>query len=239
MTAGSADYYDLLQRPDIDKAIEGEKIRYRGLLLAPDNEMNRHRIEAVKGTLFLDTMRRKMGDDSFLKTMNGYFAANSTKTVTAQSFLTAAGVTYEAPVPGDGAVYAAGDMRVITGAPVIIYGTLGEAGTNRYAAEQIQLRFRDQMQRDATIYKDFEVSDALLAHKDVIFVGRPETNSALATWIGKIGLEYKAATLKVGDKRPTLPERNALVFAAKNPSGCVACGRNLRGEQRPGNRFNR
>ena len=34
--------------------------------------------------LFLDALRRKMGDDAFLKLMSDYFAANTTKTVTAQ-----------------------------------------------------------------------------------------------------------------------------------------------------------
>ncbi len=33
-----------------------------------------------------------MGDDAFLKLMSDYFAANTTKTVTAQSFLDKAGV---------------------------------------------------------------------------------------------------------------------------------------------------
>jgi hypothetical protein len=213
--AGSAAYYQLLQSPDVDQAIAGERIRYRGLMLAPDNAMNRFGMEAAKGTLFLDSLRRTMGDDAFLKLMAGYFAANATKTVTAQTFLTAAGVTYQAPEAGDGAAYVPGDIRRIS-APVIVYGTLREAGANRYAAEQVQARFRDQFQREAAIYKDFEAGDALLGHKDVIFVGRPETNSALGMWLGKIGLDYQAAEFRVGEKSYA-SERNSLVFAAKNP----------------------
>jgi hypothetical protein len=215
-TAGSAAYYALLQRPDVDKAVDGVKIWYRGLMLAPENELNRYRIETVRGTLFLDALRRKMGDEAFLKLMNGYFAANTTKPVTAQSFLDAADVTYEAPAPGEGAAYSPADIRNSSAQPVIVYGTVREAGTNRYAAEQIETRFRDQSQREAAIYKDFAVADVLLAHKDVIFVGRPETNSALATWLGRIGMDYQAAVFKLDDKTYA-SERNALVFAAKNP----------------------
>ena len=42
--------------------------------------------------MFLDSLRVKMGDDAFLKLMRDYFAANTTKTVTAQSFLEKAGL---------------------------------------------------------------------------------------------------------------------------------------------------
>jgi len=45
---------------------------------------------------------------------------------------------------------------------------------------------------------------------------RPETNSALAAWREKIGLDYQAAVFKV-DGRTYASERNALVFASKNP----------------------
>ena len=217
--AGSAAYYRILQQPDVDKAIEAERIRYRGLALAAPDALNSFRIEEVKGVLFLDSLRRKSGDQAFLRTMRDYFAANSTKTVTAQSYLAAARVQFATPEPGDGPAYLPEDIRrgsLPAMPPVIVYGTLREAGMNRYAAEQIQTRFREQMQRETTIYKDFEVADALLAHKDVIFVGRPETNSALAAWLGKIGLDYSAAEFRV-DGKTYASERNALVFAAKNP----------------------
>jgi hypothetical protein len=99
---------------------------------------------------------------------------------------------------------------------VIVYGTAREAGTNRYVAEQLQAHYRERNQRNVPIYKDFEASDALLAQKDVIFVGRPETNSALSAWRAKIGLDYQGAVFKVNGETYA-SERNALVYAAKNP----------------------
>src|SRR5450432_3247581 len=63
--AGSAGYRDLLQSDDLEKALEARRIQYRGLKLAPDNAINRFRIEEIKGVLFLDSLRRKLGDDQF------------------------------------------------------------------------------------------------------------------------------------------------------------------------------
>jgi hypothetical protein len=157
-----------------------------------------------------------MGDDEFLRLMNGYFAANTTKTVTAQSFLDAAQVKYEVPDPGDGPAWLPGDISRHLGSAVIVYGTSSEAGVNRYAAEQLQTRFRERDQRDVAVYKDFEVPSDMLARKDVIFIGRPETNSALAAWADKLGLDYHGAIFKVNGKTYA-SERNSLVFAAKNP----------------------
>jgi Phospholipase B len=214
--AGSAQLYRLLQSADVEKAIEAERIRYRGWKLAEDNPANSFRIEEVKGTLLLDALRRKIGDEAFLKLMEAYFAANTTRTVTAQSFLTAANVPLEFPDPGDGPAYLPGDIVRRLESAVIVYGTVREAGTNRYAAEEMQARFRDRNQREVPIYRDFEATDAMLAHKDVIFIGRPESDAALATWSGKIGLDYQSAVFRINGIAYA-SERNALVFAAKNP----------------------
>jgi hypothetical protein len=118
--------------------------------------------------------------------------------------------------PGDGPAYLPGDIGRHLASAVIVYGTAAEAGTNRYAAEQLQTRYRERDQREVPIYRDFEATDALLAHKDVIFIGRPETDSALAAWSGKIGLDYQAGVFRLEGKTYA-SERNSLVFAAKNP----------------------
>ncbi len=214
--AGSAEYYRLLQSDDVDQAMNAQKIRYRGLKLSSDTPTNRFRLQETAGALFLDSLRRKMGDGAFLKLMNDYFAAHTTQTVTAQSFLDAAGITYRAPDPGEGPAYSAGDIARRLASAVIVYGTARETGTNRYVAEQLQDRYRERYQRDVPVFKDFETSDGMLAGKDVIFIGRPETNSALAAWRDHIGLDYEAAAFTV-DGKTYASERNALVYAAKNP----------------------
>ena len=124
-----------------------------------------------------------MGDDRFLELMTDYFAANTTKTVTAQSFLDKAGVTLRFPEPADGPAYLMSDIKRRLDQRSAGLRHQREAGANRYAAEQLQQRLpRSVSKTRCPIYKDFEVSDDLLRHRDVIFVGRPEANSALAAW---------------------------------------------------------
>ena len=214
--AGSAAYYRTLESDNLDEALDALRIQYRGLKLSPDNPSNRFHMEQIKGALFLDALRHKMGDDAFLKLMTDYFAANTTRTVTAQSFLEKAGTGFDFTEPADGPAYLPGDIGRRLGSAVIVYGTVAEAGTNRYAAEQLQSRYREGAQMEVAVYKDFEVSDDLLRHRDVIFVGRPETNSALAAWASKIGLDYNGAVFKVKDKTYA-SERDSLVLAARNP----------------------
>jgi hypothetical protein len=214
--AGSAAYHSLLQGDEIDKAIEARRIQYRGLKLASENEMTRFRTEETKGVLFLDSLRRKLGDDKFLALMQGFFDANTTRTVTAQSFLDKAGVAFDFVEPADGPAYTVSDIGRRLASALIVYGTQREAGANRYAAEQLQFAYLNQYESQVPIYKDFEVTDELLAHKDVIFVGRPEANTALAEWAKAIHLEYQGAMFTI-DKQVHATEREALTLAAKNP----------------------
>jgi hypothetical protein len=221
--AGSVAYLQALESANeekdekaVEKAIKSRQVFYRGLKLSPDNAINRFHIEESKGVLFLDTLRRKMGDDAFLKLMADYFTANTTRTVTAQSFLDKAGVAFEFKEPEDGPAYTVGDIGRRLASAVLVYGTLRDAGANRYAAEQLQNRYLDQYESEVPIYKDFEVSDDLLQHRDIVFVGRPESNSALAAWSGKIGLDYTAAAFKI-EGAVHAGEREALTFAARNP----------------------
>jgi len=47
-------------------------------------------------------------------------------------------------------------------------------------------------------------------------VGRPEANSALDLWVGKLGLDYEGAAFKI-DGKVHASEREALIIAAENP----------------------
>ncbi len=109
----------------------------RRLELNPDTPSSRLRREQTRGVLFLDSLRRKMGDEAFLKLMNDYFVANTTKPVTAESFLQKAGVRFETVNPPAGPAYLTNDIRRRLSSAVIVYGTVREAGANRYAAEQM------------------------------------------------------------------------------------------------------
>jgi hypothetical protein len=50
----------------------------------------------------------------------------------------------------------------------------------------------------------------------VVFIGRPEANSALAAWAARLDLSYDGAAFLL-DGAPHASERDALQFAARNP----------------------
>jgi phospholipase B-like protein len=214
--AGSAQYRRVLQSGDVEEALNAQRTIMRGLALIPDTPLSHLRREQTRGVLFLDSLRRKMGDEAFLKLMNDYFAANTTKPVTAESFLQKAGVRFETVDPPAGPAYLTNEIWRRLSSAVIVYGTEREAGANRYAAEQMQNHFLDHYESEVPIYKDFEASEEMLRHHDVVFVGRPEANSALDLWVGKLGLDYEGAAFKI-DGKVHASEREALILAAENP----------------------
>jgi Phospholipase B len=221
LVAGSAEYHRVLESTDVGEAMNVQRAIWRNLQANASTPLDKFRRERTRGVLFLDSLRQRMGDDQFLKLMRNYFAAHTTKTVTADSFLQVAGLTpvaarLDAIDPPDGPAYLVSDIWRRLPSAVIVYGTLRDAGANRYAAEQLQHKFLNGFESEVPVYKDFEVSDDLLRHRDVVFVGRPEANSALARWSTQLGLEYEGAAFTInGDVHPS--ERQALILAAENP----------------------
>jgi Phospholipase B len=214
--AGAAAYRRALQSKDVEEALDAQRATWRALELVPDTPANHFQRERAKGVLFLDSLRKKMGDEAFLKLMSEYFAANTTKTVTAQSFLDRAGAKIDVIDPPDGPAYLTRDIWGKLASSVIVYGTVRDAGSNRYAAEQMQARFLNRYESQVPIYKDFEVNDDVLRHHDVVFIGRPESNSALAHWSEKLGLNYDGAAFKINGTIHS-SEREGLILAARNP----------------------
>jgi hypothetical protein len=212
--AGAAEYYHDLDSHDPELHLDLERAAYRRLQFAASPEEH-FALEATKGVLFLDALRKRMGDGAFLKLMRDYFAANTTKTVTAQSFLDRAGATFTVEA-GDGPAYTTTDIRHRLRSAILVYGTVREAGANRYAAERLQKGFLDEYESAVPIRKDFEVTDEDLRQRDVIFVGRPEANSALAGWSERLGLNYNEDVFRVNGETHA-SERDALLLAAKNP----------------------
>jgi hypothetical protein len=215
LAAGAAAYYEDLQSDCLDQAMNARRATYRRLKLAAADPQERFFLERTKGVLFLDALRRRMGDDPFLQLMREYFAANTTKTVTAQSFLEKAGVPFAVDVE-EGPVYLTDDIWPRLRSAILVYGTLRDAGANRYAAEQMQKQFLDSYESEVPIRKDFEVEDQDLRAHDVVFIGRPEANSALAAWSKSLGLDYEEGVFRInGDAHAS--ERDAIAFAGRNP----------------------
>jgi Phospholipase B len=214
--SGSAAYYEDLDSKDLSKAMAAHWARYRSLGISPLNPKQEFELETQKGALFLDQLRRDIGDDRFFKLMSDFFVAHKTKAVTAQSFLDAAGVKFVMPADHGGATYLVSDIHERLGSAMLVYGTMAEAGTNRHAAEELQKRLYRELETAVPIRKDFELTEADLRTHDVIFVGRPETNSALAAWGDKLGLDSSGGLFRIAGMDHA-SETEALAFAASNP----------------------
>src|ERR1700722_8318856 len=156
LTAGATGYHSVAGTNDIDKGLEAFRAQYRAAALdgeqplskiaASTTSSNWHTLAEAKGVLLLDALRRSMGDEAFYALMKNFFDKNTTKTVHASDFIASAGPAQQAmfakwlngtglPDTGDGPMYSAGDLRRKLSSTIIVYGTLIEAGANRYAAE--------------------------------------------------------------------------------------------------------
>ena len=215
--SGSAAYFDDLNSKDLRNAMAAHWAEYRSLsAISGLTAKQRFELETQKGALFLDQLRRNLGDDRFFKLMTDYFAAHKTQTVTAQSFLDAAGVGFALPADKGGAMFVASDIHERLSSAILVYGTRTDGGANRFAAEELQKHFFRSLEHQVPIRKDFEVSEEELRTHDVIFVGRPESNSALARWQDKIGLESSGGMFRI-QGQDHASETDAVVLAATNP----------------------
>jgi hypothetical protein len=162
--------------------------------------------------------------------MTRFFAANTTKAVSTAQFIEAAGSRERGLIeawlrspglPGclGGAAYLLSqyhEQATAIGQTVIVYGTVLDAGANRYAAEQLQKRLNEWYESEPPVRKDFELSEDDLRSHNVIFVGRPETNSALAHLAKRLKLDYPGAVFRIAGAQHA-SEREALALAATNP----------------------
>ena len=164
--------------------------------------------------------------------MSSYFADNTTQDRDRAELPRQGRRAFEFTEPADGPAYAVSDIGRRLGTAVLVYGTQREAGANRYAAEQLQAQYLNQFESQVPIYKDFEVTDDLLAHKDVIFVGRPEANTALAAWAKQINLDYQGAIFKI-ENQTHAGEREALTLGREESAGSVPHGAGPGRQRRP------
>ncbi len=227
LTAGTALYYRSLPDDHFDRDIQAWRSQYRAASIAAPNASVRYRMDAAKGALLMDALRHEMGDDPFFAFMKKFFAENTTKTVHASDFVRAAGPAHQAlfakwlnttGIPNDpgGPVYLVPELRHALPDVVIVYGTEEEAGANRYAAEQFQSALTDMYESQPPVFKDFEVTPESLRSRDVVLIGRPETNSALAAWKSAIHLPWEGTSFAFENKDHGAGD-DGLVFAAANP----------------------
>ncbi len=241
LTAGAEAYYEDLGSKDFEEALEARRTLYRGAAATSDAPLSSiavtttssqwFRLAEHKGALLLDALRREMTDEKFFPAMEAFFSANTTKKVTAAAFGQAMEQAGGKPLqpffrrwlnatglPGDpgGPRYAVMNLAARLSNAVLVYGTVVDAGANRYTAEQVRRAFLNWHEDAIPILRDFEVTAEGLRDREVIFIGRPESNSALAAWTDQIGLHYDDAVFEIGGTTYA-SEGDALIFAAANP----------------------
>lgn len=242
LSAGSAAYYRALTSDDPNARLDMLRAQYRGAALNGDAPLSRatpdanssgwFRVVNGKGALLLAALRADLGDEKFFALMKSWFDANTTTRATTASFRAAAEKSAGKPLgeffnrwlnnpglPDDkgGPAYLAGDITRNMGTALIVYGTQQDAGANRFAAEQFQKEALDWFESAAPIRKDFELTEEDLRTHDIVFIGRPEANSALAAIADKIvGLDYKNAAFRI-EGTDHASEYEALQLAGANP----------------------
>jgi hypothetical protein len=237
LTKGSAAYYSALRSPKLEDELDARRARFRAAALSGDlplrdlkadtDSVQFNEIAQNKGALLFDALRREMGDDRFYTLMRDFYANHTTQKVTTAQFLAAVGSERAAffekwlggtGLPGDpgGVPYTYRHLGRRVESAIIVYGTGADAGSNRYAAEQLQKEYLEWSETQIPVRKDFEVDEAALRSHDVVFVGRPESNSALAAVAGKLGLKYEGEAFQIAGK-DYASERHSLWLVTANP----------------------
>ncbi|MBS1876210.1 MAG: hypothetical protein JSU00_23555 [Acidobacteria bacterium] len=239
--AGATAYYHVLTSRHSGGMLDDLRVEYRGAALTGDQPLSQlaesldnstpSRLASSKGALVFDALRTEMGDEAFFPFMKSWFAENTARKVDSAAFRNAAAKAAnrnlssffskwldETGLPGDkgGPSYLAADILSRLDGALIVYGTLQDAGANRYAAEQFQTASLERFESEAPIRKDFELTPEDLRTHDIVFIGRPESNSALAALAPQIGLEYDGAVFRINGTDHA-SEYEALIYAARNP----------------------
>ena len=257
LTAGSTGYARFLRdTKDLEKDVDAWRSRARGAIRVWDQPLRSYQTNVradgagetlmVKSALLFDALRREVGDDKFFALMSTFYADHSTQKVTGEEFISsaekAAGKSLrdffarwldQPGLPGDtgGPAYLLSSFGSRLSNAIIVYGTVSEAGTNRYAAEQLQRECLNWYEGEVPVRKDFEATAEVLASRNIVFVGRPETNSALAEWASRLGLVFDGASFTLESKshaseyealaqifeHPQDPKKMVLVLAGNSP----------------------
>ena len=256
LPAAGAVYHSLLGLDEFPKELDTWRIRYRAATRVKEWPLRQVSFDLrssdwfeasrAKGVFLLDALRIKMGDEKFLGLMRDFYATHIYGQLRVRRSLFQLAVKANgAPLddffsdwldktglPGDkgGPAFAPQNISGRMDNALIVYGTGMDAGSNRHAAELLQKDMLDWYESAVEIRKDFEVSADEVRTHSLIFVGRPESNSALSALAGKLGATFDGAAFTVGGKTYA-SENFGLILAAEHPNdreqACHRAGRQL------------
>ena len=187
-----------------------------------------HREQVAYGVLALHAVREFVGAAPFADAMDAFGRANAGKEVAAADFAAFLGkqtgkdvaaflAKWPGPSAGPRAVSATAWMRDPE-AVVIVYGTLGDAAANDATANALQKAVRDQWSNFVIPVKaDRDVTDADLAGRHVVLIGRPATNAVTKRFEPAFPVKFGPASASVRGK-VYAHDRTAVVAAGANPA---------------------
>ncbi|MBI4893203.1 MAG: hypothetical protein HY821_21445 [Acidobacteria bacterium] len=199
ISLGAAAWYRIYSSQKPDETFE--------ILVRRARESEVARKEAL-ATLEFDAIRREMGDDAFAAMLRGFFERYTTKTIREADFPAA---RRKIAAPAHPPLLLA--LLAKLDSAVIVYGTDREAGANRHTAELLQSQFNRFFERQVPVLRDFELTPEIGQSRTIVFVGRPETNSAVR---GEFPAKFDGAAFAL-DGKTYAHERDGVACAAENP----------------------
>jgi hypothetical protein len=202
-----------------------------------------YRVASGKGVLLLYALRRRIGDEAFLKLMDRFGREYAGKAVSTGEFRAAAekaapeglegffdewlNRTGLPAVRGDSNALGAdaltcGPFSVLTffaelEKTLIVYGTAGEKPTNREAAHAMQQALRERGPNITVPVKaDDAVTDDELKSHHLMLIGRPETNTLVARFAQAWPVRFGPHSFEVRGQAFAHPD-SAVVAAGENP----------------------
>lgn len=199
ITLGSSAWHRILSSENPDETFQ--------IIVRRHRESETARREAV-ATLQFDALRRQWGGDRFAATLRDFFSKNTTRTIRTADF----------PAPPPAVDLPAAPPLLLSLLPrlastVIVYGTVSDAGANRHAAELLQDGFNRWFEQRVPVLRDYELTPGVAKTKSVVFVGRPETNSAVPA---AFPASFEGALFTL-EGRTYAHERDGILCAAANP----------------------
>jgi hypothetical protein len=194
-----------------------------------------YRIASGKGVLLLHALRKQLGDGKFADMMDAFGRDHAGKQTSTEEFK--AHIAKWANGNGDPAFFdrwlnepgLPGDKNLDKGVytvhsffneleqTLIVYGTRDEMYTNREAAEALQRRLLEAGPNITVAIKaDIDVTDEDLKTRHLLLIGRPDSNSVVARFKGKLPVTFGPQSFTV-DKKSYAHAKSAVFAAAENP----------------------
>ncbi|MFO0889652.1 MAG: C45 family autoproteolytic acyltransferase/hydrolase [Isosphaeraceae bacterium] len=198
-------------------------------------------ISAGRGVLILSELRKRMGDEPFLKLMDEFGREHAGRTVSTAEFFAAAEKVHgrslseqkDAWLGPDAASHLGDDVRGRLAAKrfwlvdaferepessLIVYGTLAEAEAQREAAGLLQRKLAARwFNATIPIKSDQEVSEDELKSRHILLIGRPATNRITARLARALPVQFGPASFLAAGKVYAHPD-TALAVAGPNPA---------------------